>query len=90
VGLLASAEKAAGEKDESKMFGYLMQIPSKAWGIGKVVAPQVLLHYLKLRGLAKRNYIADHSSSSTALSELKFQSSVTLSCPLSCKPMMYP
>jgi hypothetical protein len=52
VGLLASAEKAAGEKNESKMFGYLKQIPSKAWEIGKVVAPQVLLHYLKLRGLA--------------------------------------
>jgi len=52
VGLLASAEKAAVEKDESKMFGYLKQIPSKAWEIGKVVAPQVLLHYLKLRGLA--------------------------------------
>jgi hypothetical protein len=52
VGLLASAEKAAGEKDESKMLGYLRQIPSKAWEIGKAVVPQVLLHYLKLRGMA--------------------------------------
>jgi hypothetical protein len=52
VGLLASAEKAAAEKDEHKMLGYLKQIPSKAWEIGKVVAPQVLLHYLKQRGLA--------------------------------------
>jgi hypothetical protein len=52
VGLLASAEKAAGEKDESKMLGYLKQIPSKAWEVGKVVVPQVLLHYLKLRGIA--------------------------------------
>jgi hypothetical protein len=52
VGLLASAEKAAGEEDESKMLGYLRQIPNRAWEIGKVVVPQVLLHYLKLRGLA--------------------------------------
>ena len=52
VGLLASAEKAAGEKDEGKMLGYLKQIPSKAWEIGKAVVPQVLLHYLKLRGMA--------------------------------------
>jgi hypothetical protein len=52
VGLLASAEKAAGEKDESTMLGYLKQIPSKAWEIGKAVIPQVLLHYLKLRGMA--------------------------------------
>jgi hypothetical protein len=52
VGLLASAEKAAGEKDESKMLGYLKQIPSKTWEVGKVVVPQVLLHYLKLRGIA--------------------------------------
>ena len=52
VGLLASAEKAAAEKDEHKMLGYLQQIPSKAWEIGKVIAPQVLLHYLKQHGLA--------------------------------------
>jgi hypothetical protein len=52
VGLLASAEKAAGEKDDSKMLGYLKQIPSNAWEIGKAVVPQVLLHYLKLRGMA--------------------------------------
>jgi hypothetical protein len=52
VGLLASAEKAAGEKDESKMLGYLKQIPGKAWDIGKVVLPQVLLHYLKSHGMA--------------------------------------
>jgi hypothetical protein len=52
VGLLASAEKAAGEQDENKMLGYLKQIPSTAWEIGKTVAPQVLMHYLKQRGLA--------------------------------------
>jgi soluble cytochrome b562 len=52
VGLLASAEKAAVEKDESKMLGYLKQIPVHAWEIGKTVLPQVLLHYLKARGLA--------------------------------------
>jgi hypothetical protein len=52
VGILASAEKAAGEKDESRMRGYLKQIPSKAWEVGKAVIPQVLLHYLKLHGMA--------------------------------------
>jgi soluble cytochrome b562 len=52
VGLLASAEKAAAEKDEGKMLGYLKQIPADAWEIGKAVLPQVLLHYLKARGLA--------------------------------------
>jgi hypothetical protein len=51
-GLLAGAEKAAATKDENRMLGYLKQIPSKAWEVGKVVAPQILLHYLKLRGLA--------------------------------------
>ncbi len=53
VGLLASAEKAASEKDESKMLGYLKQIPAKAWEIGKVVLPPVLLHYLKAHGMAE-------------------------------------
>ena len=52
VGLLASAEKAAGEKDEGRMLGCLKQIPSKAWEIGKTVIPEVLLHYLKLHGMA--------------------------------------
>jgi hypothetical protein len=52
VGLLAGAERAAATKDENKMLGYLKQIPGKAWEVGKVVVPQVLLHYLKLRGLA--------------------------------------
>lgn len=52
VGLLASAEKAAGEKDESKMLSYLKKIPVGAWDIGKVVVPQVLVHYLKLHGMA--------------------------------------
>jgi hypothetical protein len=52
VGLLASAEKAAAEKDESRMLGYLRQIPGKAWEIGKMVVPQVLLNYLKLHGMA--------------------------------------
>lgn len=52
VGLLASAEKAAGEKDEGKMLGYLKQIPTKMWDVGKVVVPEVLLHYLKQHGLA--------------------------------------
>jgi hypothetical protein len=52
VGLLASAEKAAAEKDETKIIGYLKQIPSKAWDIGKAVIPEVLLHYLKLHGIS--------------------------------------
>jgi hypothetical protein len=51
VGFLAGAEKAAGEKDESKMRHYLKQIPSKAWNIGQTVIPQILLHYLKLHGM---------------------------------------
>jgi hypothetical protein len=51
VGLLAMAERAAADKDESKMLGYLKQIPSKAWDVGKVVVPQVLLHYLRLHNL---------------------------------------
>ena len=52
LGLLAGAEKAAGEKNESKMLDYLKQIPSKGWELIKPVAPQVLLHYLKQHGLA--------------------------------------
>jgi hypothetical protein len=52
VGLLARAERAAADKDESKMLGYLKQIPGKAWDIGKVVVPQVLLHYLNQHNLA--------------------------------------
>jgi hypothetical protein len=52
IGLIASAEKAAGEKNESKMLNYLKQIPAHAWEVGKAVLPQVLLHYLKARGLA--------------------------------------
>lgn len=52
VGLLARAEKAADEKDEDKMLGCLKEIPGKAWEIGKAVVPQVLLHYLKLHGMA--------------------------------------
>ena len=52
IGLLASAQKAANEKDEGRMLGCLKQIPSQAWEIGKTVIPQVLLHYLKLHGLA--------------------------------------
>lgn len=51
VGLLAMAERAASDKDESKMLDYLKQIPSKAWDVGKVVVPQVLLHYLRLHNL---------------------------------------
>jgi hypothetical protein len=52
IGLLASAERAASEKDEGKMLACLKQIPAKAWDVGKTVIPQVLLHYLKLNGLA--------------------------------------
>jgi hypothetical protein len=52
VGLLAMAEKAAADQDESKMLGFLKQIPSKAWDVGKVLVPQVLLHYLRLHNLA--------------------------------------
>ncbi|HLJ85500.1 MAG TPA: hypothetical protein VKZ53_01675 [Candidatus Angelobacter sp.] len=53
VGLLASAEKAADEKDENKMLGYLKQIPGKAWEIGKAVIPPMLLHYLKAHDMAE-------------------------------------
>jgi hypothetical protein len=52
VGLLAGAEKAAGEKNPSKMLDYLKQIPSQGWELIKPAAPQVLLHYLKQYGLA--------------------------------------
>ena len=52
AGLLAGAEKAAAQKDESKMLNYLKLIPSKAWDIGKAVIPKVLLHYLNLHGMA--------------------------------------
>jgi hypothetical protein len=52
IGLLASAEKAAHEGDESKMHGVLKQVPGKAWEIGKEVIPKVLLHYLKMHGMA--------------------------------------
>jgi hypothetical protein len=52
VGLLASAERAAGDKDENKMLECLRQIPNKAWEIATMVTPQVLLHYLKLHGMA--------------------------------------
>lgn len=52
VGLLAGAEKAAADKDESKMRSYLKQIPEKAWEIGKAIIPQILLQYLKNHNLA--------------------------------------
>jgi hypothetical protein len=52
IGLLASAEKAASAKDESGMLDSLKRVPAKAWEIGRIVIPQVLLHYLQARGLA--------------------------------------
>jgi len=52
IGLLASAEKAAHEGNEGKMLDFLKKVPGKAWEIGKAVIPQVLLHYLKMRGMA--------------------------------------
>jgi len=52
VGLLASAEKAAHEGNEGKMHALLKQVPGKAWEIGKEVIPKVLLHYLKIHGMA--------------------------------------
>jgi hypothetical protein len=51
LGLLASAEKAAVEKNESKMLGYMKQIPGKLWDVAKPVATQALLAYLHLHGL---------------------------------------
>lgn len=51
VRLLADAERAAGELEEEKMFDYLRQVPHTVWETGKVVLPQALLHYLKLRGM---------------------------------------
>jgi hypothetical protein len=51
LGLLASAEKAAAEKNESKMLGYMKQIPAKLWDVAKPVATQALLAYLHLHGL---------------------------------------
>lgn len=50
--LLADAEMAASELDEEKMFGCLRQVPHTAWDTGKMVLPQALLHYLKVRGMA--------------------------------------
>jgi hypothetical protein len=52
IGLLASAEKAAHEGNESKMHGLLKHVPGKAWEIGKEVIPKVLLHYLEMHGMA--------------------------------------
>jgi hypothetical protein len=51
VGLLAGAEKAAKDGDESKMLGLLKQIPAKAWELGKPVISAALLGYLKAHGL---------------------------------------
>jgi hypothetical protein len=52
IGLLAGAEKAAEQKNPSVLSDYLKQIPEKGWDIIKVVAPQLVLHYLKLKGMA--------------------------------------
>ena len=52
VGQLASAEKAASRRDEPKLFESLKRIPARAWEIGRAVLPEVLLHYLRTRGLA--------------------------------------
>jgi len=49
VRLLASAEKAAGEKDEGKMLSCFKQIPTKARDIGKAVIP-VRVELLACRG----------------------------------------
>jgi len=51
IGLLASAEKAAGEGNESKMLDFLKQIPEKTWEIGKALISETLLAYLKARGI---------------------------------------
>lgn len=51
VGVLAKAEKAAGEGDEDKMLGILKQIPAKVWDIGKGVLSGTLLAYLKAHGI---------------------------------------
>ncbi len=51
VGLVAAAEKAAKEGDESKMLAFLKQIPAKAWDIGKDVISAALLAYLKTHGV---------------------------------------
>jgi hypothetical protein len=53
VGLLASAEKAAKEGNEPKVLGLLKQISEKTWDVGKVVIPQMLLSYLKSRGIIR-------------------------------------
>jgi hypothetical protein len=51
IGLLASAEKAASENNESKMLGFLKQIPEKTWDVSKAVLSEALLAYLKARGI---------------------------------------
>ena len=51
AGFLAGAQKAAQEKDEGKMHGFLRQIPAKAWEIGQPLIGQALVHYLKAHGL---------------------------------------
>lgn len=51
VGIVAAAEKAAKEGDESKMLAFLKQIPAKAWDIGKDVISAALLAYLKAHGI---------------------------------------
>lgn len=51
IGYLAAAEKAAKEKNESKMLGYLKMIGSKGWDLIKAVAPQALVLYAKAHGI---------------------------------------
>jgi hypothetical protein len=51
IGYLAAAERAAREKNEGKMLGYLKMIGSKGWDLIKAVAPQALLLYAKANGV---------------------------------------
>jgi hypothetical protein len=51
VGLLAGAEKAMAQKDESKALKLLKQVPKGAWELGKTVIPPLLLAFLKAHGI---------------------------------------
>ena len=51
IDYLAAAERAAKEKNESKMLGCLKMIGSKGWDLIKAVAPTALLVYAKANGI---------------------------------------
>lgn len=51
AGILAAAQKAAQEKDESKLVHFIKTIPSKAWEVGKPLITAALSHFLMTHGI---------------------------------------